>query len=214
MFLALVAAASLTCPSPIPADGASLECGGKTPLRLDGITAPAPLDTCKSWEVLCRTDPGTAARDHLADLTRGMTVVCDRQANDRYRCKAAGRDLSCAMITDGFARPAGDIKSCPLPPPAEPLFDRSLIPPVWAIASFLAIVNAVAVLTVRFDQYRQRRGFGAITERLMMLLALIGGGPGIIATQMAMRRGDAGVSAGAAIVLGLQIGAGLGLMFI
>lgn len=214
MLLALAAAASLTCPSPIPPDGASLACGRGGPVRLDGITVPAPLDTCKSWEVMCQTDPGTAARDHLADLTRGQPVHCARRANGRYACAADGRDLSCAMVADGFARPDSALHGCPPPPPRRRILDRDLIPPLWALGSFLAFVNLMGIATVSFGEYRHRRGFGTLTDRLLVLVALLGGGAGIIATQMGIRRQDAGISAGVAIVLGLQIGAVLGVLFI
>lgn len=215
MFLALAAAAaSLTCASPIPPDGASLACGHDRTVRIHGIIVPAPLDTCKSWDVLCRPDPGSAARDHLADLTRGLAVDCQRRADGQYRCAVAGRDLACAMVADGFARPQPDLRHCPPPPPRARVVDRDLIPPLWAIGTFLALVNLAGIAAVAFDEYRQRRGFGALTDRLLVLLALFGGGAGIIATQMSVARQNAGISAGVAVVLGLQIGAILGVLFI
>ncbi|KPF60047.1 hypothetical protein IP88_15980 [alpha proteobacterium AAP81b] len=145
-----------------------------------------------------------------------MPVECHEVAPGSVACRAGGRDLACAMVASGAATPLGSMRNCPPPPPRAPLVDRDNIPPAWAILSFLGAVNIVAVLAVAFDNYRRRRGFGAIADRLLVMLALIGAGGGVLAAQFALagRDEERQLSGMVAVILGLQIGAAIGLVLL
>lgn len=215
VFIALVAVAAFSCPVPLHPDGATLICAGdKRSYRLDGIKVVPPLDSCRPWE-FCEADPGTTSRDHLAELTRGSIVKCRIIAGDRVRCSVKGRDLSCAMANDGRSERLPDLKDCPPPPPRQSLRDYRPDIPLWSIVSALVFVNVAAFLTFAFDDYRARRGFGGLPERLLLLLAMLGGGLGLLAGLVAMRREEGRrPSSMVFIILGLQIGAVAGLLLL
>lgn len=215
VFIALVAVAAFSCPVPLHPDGATLICAGdKRNYRLDGIRVVPPLDSCRPWE-FCDTDPGTASRDHLAELTRGNSPNCRIVAGNRVRCRVGNRDLSCAMTDDGLAERLPGLNDCPPPPPRPSPLDYRPDVPWWAVVSALVFVNVAAFLTYVFDNYRSRRGFGGLPERLLLLLAMLGGGLGLLAGLVAVRSEEGRrPSSMVFIILGLQIGAVAGLLLI
>ncbi len=215
VFIALVAAAVFACPVPLHPDGASLRCANKDRVyQLEGIRVAPPLDSCRPWE-FCTTDPGTASRDHLAELTRANTLECRSVGKDQVRCNVKGRDLSCAMVAAGQAVPRSDIGDCPPAPPPPTLLDYRPDIPWWAIAAALGFVNVAAFLTFAFDNYRSRRGFGGLPERLLLLLAMLGGGLGLLVGLVSVRDDAARrPSSLVFVILGLQIGAVAGILLL
>jgi uncharacterized membrane protein YsdA (DUF1294 family) len=216
VFIVLVAAAAFSCPMPAHPDGMSLRCAdSKTMLALDGLRVQPPFDTCEPWQ-FCAADPGTASRDHLADLTRGQTLKCRYVAGNRVRCRVADRDLSCTMVADGQAVAARTLKDCPPIPVRQ---SASYLPErlsSWEMAAALAMFNAAALVATAFDHYRARRGFGGVPDRLVLLLALLGGAPGLLVGQMVFRDDSdaAGPTPAVFIILGLQIGAIVGALLL
>jgi len=98
----------IACPQPNHHDGDALRCGyhGRS-MRLYAIDAPEMPGACRPGRWCVPGDP-FASRDHLAGLTAGHSVTYRIVASDRYRrpvvqAFADGRDLSCAMVQDGFA---------------------------------------------------------------------------------------------------------------
>jgi endonuclease YncB( thermonuclease family) len=109
--IALAAAPSpawFDCASPIHHDGDAIRCAGqRRSMRLNGIDAPEMPGACRQARRCTPGDP-FAARDHLRSLTAGRAVRCRRLAVDSYgraivACRAAGADLSCAMVAAGHA---------------------------------------------------------------------------------------------------------------
>ena len=96
------------CPDPYHHDGDAVRCGGKGRSdRLYAIDAPEMPGACRPGRQCTLGDP-FASRDHLRALTAGKTVECRQVDGDRYgrrvlQCFAAGVDISCAMVEDGFA---------------------------------------------------------------------------------------------------------------
>lgn len=95
------------CASPYNHDGDNIRCAGRPSSRLYGIDAPEMPGACRPGRRCTRGNP-YAARDHLRSLVAGRTVECRQVDRDHYgrpilRCRADGRDLSCAMIRDGYA---------------------------------------------------------------------------------------------------------------
>jgi endonuclease YncB( thermonuclease family) len=78
------------------------------PVRLIGIDAPEMPGHCRAGRV-CTPGDGAAARDVLAQLIGPHERLhCRGEGRDAYgrllaRCRAGGRDLSCAMIARGQA---------------------------------------------------------------------------------------------------------------
>lgn len=86
-------------------DGDTLEIHGQR-IRLAGIDAPESRQRCgpraDTWPC------GQRAALALADFVGARTVSCAKQSTDRYRrlvavCRAAGKDLSAWMVTQGWA---------------------------------------------------------------------------------------------------------------
>lgn len=76
-------------------------------MRMYGIDTPEMPGACRPGRACTPGDP-YAARDHLADLTRGKTVRCKQMDTDAYgrrvvRCTANAVDISCAMVASGYA---------------------------------------------------------------------------------------------------------------
>ncbi len=96
------------CPEPFHHDGDAIRCGSKGRSdRLYAIDAPEMPGACRPGRQCIPGDP-FAARDHLRALTTGKAVECRQLDSDRYerrvlQCFAAGVDLSCAMVRDGYA---------------------------------------------------------------------------------------------------------------
>ena len=101
----LPAGDAIACSDPRIIDGDTLDCGG-TRIRLAGIDAPEKPGHCREGRKCTPGDPA-ASENHLRSLTRGA-IVCQPEEIDHYgrtvaRCRANDRDLSCAMIADGYA---------------------------------------------------------------------------------------------------------------
>jgi hypothetical protein len=118
--LALIAVTSIACFNPAHRDGQSVRCGDRAAvLQLEGIKAPPIAGDCVNSN--CAEDPGIVARDHLADLTRGQSLVCRINGSGRLksgrpptaRCEMHGIDLSCAMVADRMAEKSGPLL-CPV----------------------------------------------------------------------------------------------------
>ncbi len=91
----------------IARDGDTLTAAGQD-YRLHGIDAPEYAQTCKTatgadWRC------GKVARDELAAIVKGRTLVCEERARDKYGRIVAtctddqGRDVARAMIDRGLA---------------------------------------------------------------------------------------------------------------
>lgn len=99
---------TFACPVPYHHDGDAIRCGGAgRSMRLYGIDAPEMPGACHPGRQCTPGDP-YASRDHLSSLTAGRSVQCEQVDTDRYgravvRCTADGVDLSCQMVSDGFA---------------------------------------------------------------------------------------------------------------
>lgn len=59
--------------------------------------------------------------------------------------------------------------------------------PVWLIAAWLALVNAVGFLLMGVDKHRAVQGAWRIPERTLLLTALLGGTPGVFLGMRAFR---------------------------
>lgn len=96
------------CSQPYHHDGDAIRCGGSgRSMRLYGIDTPEMPGACRPGRNCTAGDP-IAARDHLRGLSAGKVVQCEQLDRDRYgrpivRCSADGIDLSCAMVSDGYA---------------------------------------------------------------------------------------------------------------
>lgn len=86
-------------------DGATLEIAGRT-VRLAGIEAPELGHTCAVPEG--RWSCGVVARDALADLVRGRSVLCSEAGPAAWtvaiaRCSVQGRDVGAVLLQFGWA---------------------------------------------------------------------------------------------------------------
>lgn len=96
------------CPQPNHHDGDALRCGYQGhSMRLYAIDAPEMPGACRPGRWCVPGDP-YASRNHLASMTAGHSVTYRVVDRDRYgravvQAFADGRDLSCAMVRDGYA---------------------------------------------------------------------------------------------------------------
>ena len=93
------------CHWPKVIDGDTIHCG-TTRVRLAGIDAPEMPGHCRPGRDCTPGDP-YAARDYLRSIVRNP-MTCRATDKDAYgrivaRCKADGKDLSCAMLAAGHA---------------------------------------------------------------------------------------------------------------
>ena len=100
-------AALFLCLAPVAVDGDTLRCGGVGSVRLLAIDAPELAGHCRRGR-RCVQGDGVASKAHLVRLLERGAVRCRPAGRDVYdrvlaRCKAAGEDLSCAMVAAGFA---------------------------------------------------------------------------------------------------------------
>ncbi len=88
-------------------DGNTLRVGPDV-VRLEGIAAPARGSVCHGTD-RTELDCGSAAANALASLVRGNPVDCsihghDGEGRPTGECLAAGKQLSTALVQDGWAR--------------------------------------------------------------------------------------------------------------
>jgi len=98
-------AAAVPLPGLRVIDGDTLELDGRR-IRLHGIDAPERAQKC-GGRAIPRWDCGRAATEALARLAR-PPVTCSQVGRDRYGrsiaiCRSAGRELSAAMVAQGWA---------------------------------------------------------------------------------------------------------------
>ena len=227
---ALIVATSVACLNPAHRDGQSIRCGEKAPvMQLAGITAPAIPAACTN--VTCKDDPGIAARDHLADLTRGQSLVCTvtegkRGANGRKqrsaRCTMRGLDLSCMMVADGMAEKSASL-ACPAVPASVreqekvALQARNIIelPPLWRwVPLFLLFANIAAYAAFAVDHHRAARAMRRVAPSHLLALTFVGGTFGALfgIIRFGHLEDEAPFINQFAVLIGLQIGAALGLI--
>lgn len=231
-FIILAAAASFVCFNPTHRDGQSVRCDkNAAPMQLHGIRTPPPVAPCGN-KFNCPDDPATLARDHLADLTRGQELICtsvgkaldqDDKPVRTVRCSVNRIDLSCAMIADGMAEKAGKGLDCP-PLPDDVRRDAFLAraaeswrdtPPLWHwIPLYLLFVNIVAFAAFWLDKSRAQRALSRVSQAHLLGLTAFGGGIGAVIAQQSLdhMRDVQPFANRLAIILGLQIGAGIGMI--
>lgn len=226
--LTLVAAASFACVAPSHPAGDSIRCAGQgRAMQLEGITAPALAAPCGGGLRACEVDPGTAARDRLADLSRGIDIVCtprgqDRQGRRIVRCFADGRDLACLQLAEGVVAATGPPLGCAPPSRIEAgrtVIDRNArawieLPPLWRwIPLYLVGLSIATYAAFALDQRRTRRGLARIAPAQLLTLVAFGGGIGAVIAQQRLGHleDEPRFTALVIIMIGLQIGAAVGL---
>ncbi len=191
----LASAIAFSCASPSHHDGDAIRCAGRSRSdRIYGIDAPEMPGACRRFRACVAGDP-FAARDHLAGLTAGRSISCTQVDRDRYgrrvvRCSADGRDLSCAMIADGFAEARYGRLDCAQP--AEPVHWAWRTGSIWlAVIAWLIIVNLATYAAFAIDKSRaiagQARRVNRIPEATLLRLAAVGGSIGAIFAQQRLR---------------------------
>ncbi len=225
MFLSLVAAASFACANPVHKDGATLRCNGiEQTMRLEGLIAPPLRGACGTFD-FCAPDEGAEARDQLADLTRGRTLICKpvRRARDGVqlvRCEASGADLSCAMVRGGHAIADGTPLGCDAVPALMPVATTAAPAsnPVAAwmwrwVPWYLVAVNLFTYLMFAIDKQRQRRGLNRVPDVHFLLLTVMGGGGGAVLARQSLdhMRDEEPFATQFTLTLGAQIGALIGI---
>jgi uncharacterized membrane protein YsdA (DUF1294 family) len=233
--LTLVAAASFACINPAHVDGVSIRCDQHgIVMQLEGIAAPSIAAPCRRF-TNCRVDPGTASRDHLAELTRGQIVICSNSTDKREhstRCTVQGVDLSCAMVRDGFAvntdgfadKTVGSL-GCETAAKAGAAQSnttlangaRSFIelPMLWRwVPLYFMLINFITYLVFAIDKRRTKIGLYQMSEAHLLSLVVFGGGIGAIVAQQRLDHMRENQSFGnkIAILIGLQIGAIIGVI--
>ena len=226
--LTLVAAVSFACPNPAHPDGASIRCAESAQVQqLHGIAVPPVRAPCTGYRS-CPPDPGNAARDHLAELTRGLTVTCTRTGKTsdgapEARCYAAGLDLSCAMVVDGFATPTDPGLGCKPGAgsrSADVVMKRearnfAALPLLWRwVPLVLIIINLVTFLAFRLDKSRLQRGLNRVSELHLLFLTLIGGTVGAIIAQVQLdhKHDEQPFATQFMLLVGAQIGVAVGFL--
>lgn len=223
LLLIAAAASSFACANPAHRDGETIRCDSMERVyALHGIAAPPVANACFRPDD-CPVDPGAAARDHLAGLTRGRPVMCTPVTNrGTVRCTASGVDLSCTMIADGLASASGPPMGCkPLPAAAVQTNEVARGVDTWAtnpqlrrwLPIFLIVVNFLAYLAFADDKRRTRYGLNRYSPSHLLGLVFFGGGVGaVIAQQQFDHLKDEQPFANQfAILIGLQIGLLVGI---
>lgn len=220
--LLLAAATGLACANPVHHDGASLRCNDAgAVLRLEGIKVAQPGGPCFRPDD-CPVDIGRMAQDHLAELTRGNQVICRPSGRGTVRCKVGDKDLSCAMLASGLAKPTGVDIGCPVvarPQVAVPKPESPFAPLVpwrnWIIGALIAL-NVLTALAFLEDRRRLRKDLARVSDIHLLGLTLLGGGLGGFVVQQATGhlRDTEPFASQFVVLLGLQIGAAIGLFAI
>ena len=223
--ITFIAAASFSCFTPAHRDGESVRCGDRAPvMRLYGIMAPPSNASCNN-NFNCSDDPATLARDHLAELTRGQQIFCTAVGKAKHspvrtvRCTVNRVDVSCVMVADGFADKIDKALDCPAPPPVSRrgILPTSFIemPPLWRwIPLYLMGINIVTYLAFAADKSRAQRALNRVSEVHLLTLVVFGGGIGALIAQYRLdhMRGEQTFANRSAIILGLLIGALIGVI--
>ena len=240
--LTLVAAASFACINPAHIDGVSIRCDQHSiVMQLAGITAPSIAAPCRRF-ANCPVDPGTASRDHLAELTRGKIVICSNSTDMREhstRCTVQGVDLSCAMVRDGFA-----VKTIGFAVNIDGFADKTVgslgcetaakagaaqsntalangarsfieLPMLWRwVPLYFMLINFITYLVFAIDKRRTKIGLYQMSEAHLLSLVVFGGGIGAIVAQQRLdhMRDNQSFGNKIAILIGLQIGAIIGVI--
>jgi uncharacterized membrane protein YsdA (DUF1294 family) len=229
--LVLAAAASFACMNPAHPSGEVIRCQSRnTRMQLHDIIVPEPAAPCASSIGECPVDAGTAARDHLADLTRGRPVSCfptggrtrlDNPPRPIVRCLVEGVDLSCLMVADGFAIANPKTEACAAAIRANrskksaPSARQIVIPAaLWRwLPVYLVLMNIVTYFVFAADKKREVTRINRISESELLGLIAFGGGIGAIIAQLRLdhMRDQQPFASQMAILIGLQIGAALAI---
>lgn len=232
-FFVLAAATGFACMNPAHSSGEAIRCAGRpSVMQLHDIVTPEPASPCSGFTD-CPTDPGSAARDHLAELTRGQRVICvaiggytrlDNPPRPIVRCGVGDSDLSCLMVADGFAAGNENTLACAAEIVARrglqvaPV-ERSLAVPraFWTWAPiYLIAINIFAYMLFSADKRRAVNDRKRVPEYELLVVIALGGGGGAVAAQQRLdhMRDQQPFASQAAILMGLQIGAAaaIGLM--
>ena len=217
-FLALAAAASFVCANPAAIDGQTLECQGRpSPIILEGIGAPRLTPACRDAGS-CAGDIGAALRDRLRDLVEARDTVCFEPKSTSAgaaRCYVDGVDLSCAMIADSGVVPAGAPLDCARAKKASSKLNLDggakayieLPPLARFLPLYLLAINIISYIALAVDRARARTALTPISETHLLLLAIFGGGPGVMYGQYRLDHLQAQPFSGRlAVIVGLQIG--------
>ena len=103
----LISAALFVCAAPQAVDGDTIRCRGVGLIRLVGIDSPELAGHCRAGRV-CTPGDGPAAKRAMAALLRQGPVTCAPTGRDKYgrllaRCTVRQQDLSCTMVSLGYA---------------------------------------------------------------------------------------------------------------
>jgi uncharacterized membrane protein YsdA (DUF1294 family) len=220
--LLLAAATGFACANPVHRDGASLRCNDAgAVLQLQGVKVAPPGGPCFRPDD-CPVDIGRMAQDQLAELTRGRKIICRPSGRGTVRCDAGGTDLSCAMLASGLAKPTGAELGCaPVPRAqvtvAKPSSPMAALEPWrnWIIGGLIAL-NLLTALAFLEDRRRLAKGLARVSDMHLLTLALFGGGLGGFLVQQTTGhlRDDEPFASQFIVLLGLQIGAAIGLFAI
>lgn len=221
--LLLAAATGIACANPVHRDGASLRCNDAGAiLKLQGVAVEPPGGPCFRPDD-CPVDVGRMAQDRLAELTRGREIICRPSGRGTVRCKADGQDLSCSMLASGLAKPVGGIElGCPVVPRAQvtvlkPASPLAMLEPWrnWIIGGLVAL-NLLTALAFLEDRRRLSKDLARVSDIHLLTLALFGGGLGGFLVQQTTGhlRDDEPFASQFVVLLGLQIGAAIGLFAI
>lgn len=220
--LLLAAATGIACANPVHRDGASLRCNDAgAVLKLQGVAVEPPGGPCFRPDD-CPVDIGRMAQDHLAELTRGRQVICRPSGRGTVRCKADGKDLSCSMLASGLAKPTGADLGCPVVPRPQVEMPKQVSPFAmlepwrnWIIGGLVAL-NLLTAVAFLEDRRRARKDLARVSDIHLLALTLLGGGLGGFLVQQTTGhlRDDEPFASQFVVLLGLQIGAAIGLFAI
>lgn len=217
--------------NPAHGSGEVIRCAARGPaMQLHDIIVPEPAAPCTSSFGDCPVDPGAAARDHLADLTRGQSLQCyptggrtrlDNPPRTIVRCMIGNVDLSCRMVADGFAVGNDNVAACATALRASAAGKVSsnrpamTIPPtLWRwLPLYLLMMNIITYFVFAADKRRAVTKINRIAEAELLGLIAFGGGIGAIIAQahLGHMRDEQPFASQMAILIGLQIGAALAI---
>ena len=87
-------------------DGDTFICGDGRHVRIAGVDAPELAGHCERWRQ-CAPGDAKASLHAMIRLAKGRTAQCEAVGTSYNRtlafCSVGGTDLSCAMLTGGYA---------------------------------------------------------------------------------------------------------------